>query len=290
MGKKKVKTESTTKPVYDTEIKGAYNNLNNAYETSKPGIARVSGNLMDLSDNLLGRYYDGDPTIDAAKGFLTNTLNADSAENPYLDDMVAQTNDNVRNQMQAQMGSRGLTGSSDYYGLISKGLGQNETNLRYTDYNNREQMKLQAAGMTPGVLAGEYLPVAAAMQAGSQGAMLPSQAALAYSAGVGGLLGPYTNQKGTQTQSGGFFGDLLLSGIGAAGAAASGGAFCDARLKENVRRIGQTDAGVPLYMFNYVGSDAPTIGPMAQEVAAMQPEALGPEVDGYMTIRTGELH
>lgn len=290
MGSKKTKTTSTTKPIYDTEIKGAYNTLNKAYSDSQSGIGRVSNNMMDLSDNLLGRYYDGDPTIDAAKGFLTNTLNADSAENPYLDSMVAQTNDSVRNQMQAQMGSRGLTGSSDYYGLISKGLGQNENNLRYTDYNNREQMKLQAAGMTPGVLAGEYLPVAAAMQAGTQGAMLPNQAALAYSAGVGGLLGPYTNQTGTQKQSGGFFGDLLLSGIGAAGAAASGGAFCDERLKENVRRIGQTDAGVPLYMFNYKGSDAPAIGPLAQEVAAMQPETLGPEVGGYMTIRTGELH
>lgn len=217
MGKKKTTTTQTNKPIYSSQIEGAANTQQAAYNQSRDKIAGVSDNLLGLSDDLLARFRDGDPAIDAAKGYVTDTLSGDPASNPYLDDMIAQTNDNVRNQMQASMGTRGLTGGSDYYGLIGRELAKNETGLRYTDYDREQQRRAQAAGMAPGLVAGEYIPVAGAMEAGTSGAMLPLQAALANSAGIGGLLGQYQNVKGTQKQSGGFFGDLLLSGLGAAG-------------------------------------------------------------------------
>ena len=77
-------------------------------------------------------------------------------------------------------------------------------------------MKLQAAGMAPGISAAQYQPLAAAMEAGQTGAMLPLQAELARAAGVGSLLGPYTNSSGTSTtkQSGGLFGTILGSALG----------------------------------------------------------------------------
>ncbi|WP_230280270.1 hypothetical protein [Croceicoccus sp. Ery15] len=219
MGSKKSK--STTKPVYSSQIEGAAGNLNSVYNSSKDSINQVSSNLTGLSSDLLGRFQQGDPTITAAKGYITDTLAADPASNPYLDDMISMSNDSVRNQLQAQMGTRGLTGSSDYYGLISKNLANNETGLRYTDYNNTLDRQAQAAGMAPSIVAGEYIPVAAAMEAGTTGAMLPTQAALANAAGVGGLLGQYTNS--TQKQSGGF--GSMLGGIVGAGLSgwASGG-------------------------------------------------------------------
>lgn len=215
MGKKKVKTEQTTRPVYGKEIMGAYQGQQAAYNAAKPGIDTVSGNLMDLSGDLLGRFRDGDPAIDAAKGYVTTTLESDPQDNPYLDQMVDITNDSVRNQLQAQMGTRGQTGGSAYYDMIGRGLAQNESGLRYNDYDRAMGRKAQAAGMAPGIVAGEYIPVAAAMESGTTGAMLPVQAALANSAGVGGLLGQYTNQRGTQTQSGGF--GSMLGGILGAG-------------------------------------------------------------------------
>lgn len=289
LSSKKVKTESTTKPIYEKQIMGAANDLNSAYQGQKGALNKVSGDMVDLSGDLLSRFRAGDPTIGAARGFLEGELGADAANNPYLDEMTGIARDRVRNDIQAKMGTRGQTGGSDYYGNVGRGMYEVDTGLRYNDYNNTKARQMQAAGMAPSVVAGEYIPLAAGMQAGSQGAMLPIQAAAANAAGTGGLLGSYTNQKGTQKQSGGFLGDLLLASVAGASAAAQGGAFCDERLKENVRRIGQTDAGVPLYMFNYKGSDAPAIGPMAQEVATLQPATLGPVVDGYMTIQTGEL-
>lgn len=287
MGSKKQKTTSTqtTKPIYAGRIEGAANTLDSNYRGQAPKIAEFSDNMLGVSNDLLSKYYDGDPTVGAANNWITNTLNADSANNPYLDDMVGISNDNVRNQMQAQMGTRGLTGSSDYYGLISKGLAENETGLRYNDYNNREQMKLAAAGLAPGVSAAQYQPLAAANELGQTGAMLPMQAGLAHAAGIGGLLGPYTNSSGTSTTktSGGFM-DMLGLGLQAASV------FSDARLKENVRRVGKTDGGLTVYDYEYIWGGPTYRGVMAQEVALKQPEALGPSVDGYMTVNYSLVH
>lgn len=286
MGKRKQTTESSVKPIYGKQIEGAAASQQAAYNAAKPGIDRVSGNMLDLSDDLLGRFREGDPTINAARGYIGDTLGGDPMNNPYLDDMVSMSNDSVRNQLQAQMGTRGQTGSSDYYGVIGKALGQNELGMRYSDYDRAMQRKAQAAGMAPGIVAGDYIPVAAGMQAGQQGAMLPLQASLANSAGVGGLLGQYTKGKQTQYQSGGLFQDLLGTAAQVGSAAIMA---CDARLKENVSRIGATDGGVPLYVFNYKGDDRPVIGPIAQEVAELQPAALGPTIGGAMTILPREL-
>jgi hypothetical protein len=64
---------------------------------------------------------------------------------------------------------------------------------------------------------------------------------------------------------------------------------CDERLKENIEWIGLTPAGLPVYKFDYIGGARGVIGPMAQEVAVLQPEALGPVIDGYMTVIPGAL-
>ena len=176
-----------------------------------PKLTAVGDDFMGLSSDLLGRFREGDPTITAARGHLESVLNTDAANNPFLNDMLDLSNDRVRNQLQAQMGTRGQTGGSDYYGLIGRELAKNETGLRYADYNNAMDRKDRAAGMAPGVIAGEYLPVSAAMEAGTQGAMLPLQGALANAAGTGGLLGQYQTVKGTQKQSSGFGG--LMGGL-----------------------------------------------------------------------------
>lgn len=219
MGSKK--TTQTNKPIYSSQILGAANTQQAAYNAQAPKIAQTADSFMGLSNDLLARFKDGDPAITAAKGYVTDTLSGDPAQNPYLDQMVSQTNDNVRNAMQAKMGTRGLTGGSDYYGLIGRELAKNETGLRYNDYDRTMQRRAQAAGMAPGIVSGEYIPVAAAMEAGQTGSMLPLQAALANSAGVGGLLGQYQTVK--SKQSGGF--GQMLGGIIGAGLSgwASGG-------------------------------------------------------------------
>ena len=60
--------------------------------------------------------------------------------------------------------------------------------------------------------------------------------------------------------------------------------FSDPRLKENMREIGQTHDGMPLYAFNYKGRPGETqIGLNADEVEQVKPEAVG-LAGGYKTV------
>ena len=80
-------------------------------------------------------------------------------------------------------------------------------------------------------------------------------------------------------------GQMLLSGLSNAAMAVS-----DARLKQDIRKVGQTDGGLPVYTFRYKGEPQIYMGVMAQDVAQSQPEALGPLIDGeYMTVNYEEV-
>lgn len=84
-------------------------------------------------------------------------------------------------------------------------------------------------------------------------------------------------------QFGGF-----LSGLASLGSAAVT-RFSDSRLKQNIRQIGKMANGLMLYSFNYIWDKKPEIGVMADEVAAVRPEALGPTIAGYATVNYGAL-
>jgi len=62
--------------------------------------------------------------------------------------------------------------------------------------------------------------------------------------------------------------------------------FSDRRLKEDVKRIGKTDDGLPIYSFKYKGDDAEQthVGFMADEVEKVKPEAVGLHPSGYKTV------
>ncbi len=73
--------------------------------------------------------------------------------------------------------------------------------------------------------------------------------------------------------------------LGVAGAVGSTIAKSDIRLKDNIEWINDLPDGLPVYSFTYKGEDNRHIGVMAQEVALLRPEALGPVTDdGYMTV------
>jgi hypothetical protein len=64
-----------------------------------------------------------------------------------------------------------------------------------------------------------------------------------------------------------------LFGLGSAGIMK----YSDRRLKDNVREIGQTKDGQPLYSYTYKGDSTPQIGLMAQDVEKTNPDAV---IDG----------
>ena len=278
MGSKKTKTRQVNRPVYSTQIEGAANAQNAAYGRQTGAINEFSDQLTGISSDMLSRYREtaGQPT--AAQGFLNGLLESDYESNPYLEDMIAQTRGNVTNDIQTRLGTRGGIGGSAERDIITSALAEQELGLRYSDYDNQMERRLQAASLSPGADAAAYLPLDVAQQLGQRGAMLPLQAAALNSGSIGGLLGQYQDVEGEQRQSPGFM-DWAGMGLQAASL------FSDRRLKTDIKRVGSTDGGTPIYTYRYQGEGPYHMGVMADEV----PHARGPDVSGYATVRYEEV-
>ena len=96
---------------------------------------------------------------------------------------------------------------------------------------------------------------------------------------VGNLLGnvgQYSKSTSTSSTNNGFGG--FLGGMTGAIAAS------DRRLKYSIKKIKELHDGLGIYSFKYIGSNKETIGTMADEVKRLRPHALGPVINGYMTV------
>ena len=76
---------------------------------------------------------------------------------------------------------------------------------------------------------------------------------------------------------------------GLLGALPAGAAASDRRLKKHVTKVSELSSGIGVYEYHYIDGTGPFIGVMADEVAKVQPEALGPTVHGYMTVDYSKL-
>ncbi len=62
-------------------------------------------------------------------------------------------------------------------------------------------------------------------------------------------------------------------------------AASDRRLKENIKKIGESISGLGIYKFNYIGKVKQYIGAMADEVIKVVPEAVVTMSNGYQGVR-----
>jgi hypothetical protein len=63
----------------------------------------------------------------------------------------------------------------------------------------------------------------------------------------------------------------------------------DIRLKRDIAQVGGLDNGMNLYRYRYLWSDTKFVGVMAQEVAAVKPDAVLRGADGYLRVDYGRL-
>lgn len=104
-------------------------------------------------------------------------------------------------------------------------------------------------------------------------------------AGLGQLLAGAGGVSSAQSQSTGQSTSRSSPGLGGfIGAGLSAFAGSDRRLKKNVVKLAELSDGLGVYKYDYINDFGPHIGVMAEEVAKLRPEALGPEVGGYMTV------
>ena len=207
---------SKTTPIYDKSITGAADTLTNTYNAQAPKIGAITDQITGLIPGLLDKYRAGDPATTAAQSWVTDTLGHNGG-NPYLDQYIQQSGQDAANGVNANLGTRGNFGGSVHEKILAHVLGKNSLDARMQDYYQQQQLKAGAAGMAPGLAAGQRAGLDHVFQAAGAVTM-PYEAASNYASGIGNLLGQYTKQKTTQP-----WGGQLLGAIAGGARAAAGG-------------------------------------------------------------------
>ena len=60
-------------------------------------------------------------------------------------------------------------------------------------------------------------------------------------------------------------------------------------MKEDIEQVGVSPDGHKIYEFNYIGKPIRYRGAMAQEVAKIDPMAVGIRQDGYLAVNYGKI-
>ena len=133
----------------------------------------------------------------------------------------------------------------------------------------------------------------AALGTGAQGAALQgAQAQLAAGqiqqqteqAGKAAKYNQFLQEQGYPFQVAQFLANIA-EGTGAlSGSTTSTSQASDERLKENIKKIGETNDGQPIYKYNFKGSPTTQIGLLAQNVEKKHPDAVGKAPEGYKTV------
>lgn len=191
------KQQQTVTPVYDPQLQGAAGQATQQYNVQTPKLTNITDMIGGLAPQFASTLQNGDSNVNAARAYNSDVLSGKYlGSNPYLEGIIANSNDDTRNGLAASLGTRGLTGGSDFANIISGALAKNDTNLRYTDYGNQLSRMDQAASAAPSLAAAQYLPLSA-LEDTANAQLLPQQAANSLSGTIGGLLGQYTNSNGT---------------------------------------------------------------------------------------------
>lgn len=79
-------------------------------------------------------------------------------------------------------------------------------------------------------------------------------------------------------------------GISAPGGAGSAGDYSDERLKTDIRRVGTTDAGLPIYTYRMHSGGPRKMGVMAQDVEHVTPHAVTQDPAGFKMVDYSQVH
>ncbi|WP_203309762.1 tail fiber domain-containing protein [Sphingomonas beigongshangi] len=276
------KTKTTTGPSAAAlpNLNAATGALNSAYGQSSALASQGVNVLQSNLPTVLGQTLNN-PTLSAANTYTQDVLGGKYLTgNPYLDQQIANTNASVTDSVNSAIGSRGLAGGSAQTQLLASQLAKNESNLRYTDYNNERSRMDSAVGNAAGLSSAGNQGIATLLAYLTGTAQLPQSVASQYANGVGGLWGNSTTT--TQSKSPGLS-DVVGLGLTAASL------FSDRRLKRNVRRVGTRADGLGIYEYRYLWGGPVRRGVMADEVATIAPHALAAPVNGFARVDYGAL-
>lgn len=242
--------------------------------------------------------------------------------NPYLDQIIGRNTDTISDAVRSEMAGLGRTGSGAHQGILADRIGNMASQLRYNDYGQQvgnqfraadqifganqagQQQALQTSALAPQINNMRFSDADRLSQIGSQYRGFGQEEANApwndlskYASIISGTSQPFGTSTTTGTTSGGsnplqsILGGLLLgssfiprSPTGATGMPMN--LLSDKRAKTDIRKVGKTDGGTPVYTYRYKhqGAGGPMqMGVMAQELGKRQPDAVT-EYDGILGV------
>jgi hypothetical protein len=195
-------------------------------------------------------------------------------------------------QQAAALG-QGLYGQALGLGQAIQGLGQQQYGQGAQTAQQLAALGQQGYGMGAGTSSALANLGTNAQQAGLAGAQAQLQAGQQQQqteqAGKQAMYNQFMQEQGYPFQVAQFLANIA-TGTGALSGNQStstttggGGFFSDERLKENIKKVGETNDGQPIYRYNYKGDPRTQIGLMAQDVEKEHPEAVG-LAGGYKTV------
>lgn len=243
--------------------------VRNASESVLPALARQSaagGNLNSsrtaISQGLVQRGL-ADQAGDISAGLRGNAY----SQGLNLAQQGSQFNDTAILDALKSGGALGSGASGMGLGALQSAMGQQGTLFDMANAGGAGIRAGQQAGIDNAKMMSEY----------ASGAPFDL---LAKYFGIVGNTGYGSQTTGTQTGT-----KTSSDPMGSIGAGMNifGSLFSDRRVKQDIKQVGFLDNGLPVYSFRYKGSEAYTIGLMADEVEKLHPEAVG-EVGGFKTV------
>jgi hypothetical protein len=223
-------------------------------------------------------------------GRLSGLLNAPidfTAQKDYLEGLTSgaldKTWDRQTQQNETDLVNRGIRPGSTAY---NDAINQFSTN-RSDAYNSANVNNYNTALQSQLALRAQPLNEILALSGQSQvqsPSFVPTNSPGVAGTDVGGIVNQGYNQQNQQygqQQS-------MLGGLFSAGANLLPLAFSDRRLKEDIRRIGTADNGLPIYAYRMLDDTKTQIGFMADEVEAIHPEAVFHDPSGYLKVNYEE--
>ncbi len=299
--------------IYSTDPSAFVAQLNEQQMTGIGNVNAAAGSYQPYLADATGATMAGMGSANPAELEISKYMN------PFQQDVINSTMARMRQeQEQAQSGALGTAISSgafggDRAGIAAANLAQQQgmaTGATLAGLNAQNyQQALQAAQQQQGVgLGAEQANLARLLSGGQQLAGLGQAAQAMGLQGAeaqinAGTLGQQTEQAGKtalynqfqQEQAYPFQVAQFLANIAASTGALSGSTttttqptsfWSDRRLKHDIKRIGKTDDGMPIYSFKYKGDDSEQthVGFMADEVEKVKPDAVNTEPSGYKSV------
>lgn len=270
---------------------------NNAYTPfTGQRFAPLAGDQTSAMSMIRNRALGGDPVMNQANQTMMQTLQGGQT-NPYLNSMVDQAQQSVaRNynmftkpQTESAMVNSGSFGNSGLLQMqqeqqrqASEQMGNIATQMYGQAYDQDRARQMQALGMAPTYGNQAYQDAAQLLNSGAlQQANKQQGLDFNYQQFAEAREQPYKNLQAMGLPFGSNMGSTTKTsqGMGGADWAALAGTaamlfFSDRRMKEDVKKVGTTDDGLPIYTYKYKSGGPTQMGVMAQDLQKKKPDAV----------------